>query len=116
VAGELRISKTAVRDHLKESGVPLRSHSNVQVSHSKTGRTRSIKTAPYGHCLVSGKLVEDPREQAILKVILNWWSQGMSHCAIAKELNRQNKKPRKAMKWSQPTIGFIIKRHQEKTY
>jgi DNA-binding NarL/FixJ family response regulator len=113
VAEELLISKTAVRDHLNDAGVPLRSHSNNQISPNKTGRTRSIKTAPYGYCLVAGKLHEEPREQVILKLILKWWKQGMSHCAIARELNRQNKKPRIASKWSQPTVGFIIKRHQE---
>jgi hypothetical protein len=36
----------------------------------------------------------------------------MGHCAIARRLNEQGIKPRKAAQWSQPTVGYIIKRHE----
>lgn len=91
----------------------LRSHFNGQLNLNKKPKQKSIKTAPYGWCLVDGKLHKDPREQSTLKLILKWAKQGQSHCAIARRLNEQNLKPRHATKWSQPTVGFIIKRHQE---
>lgn len=74
----------------------------------------SDKTASYGYCLIQGKRIEDPKEQVILKLILKWATEGKSHCSIANKLNEKKLKPRKAAKWSQPTIGFIIKRHQKK--
>jgi len=93
--------------------VELRSHSNNQLTSKKKPKQKSIKTAPYGWCLVDGLLHNDPREQSILNLILKWAAQGLSHCAIARRLNEQKHKPRHAEKWSQPTVGFIIKRHQE---
>lgn len=91
----------------------LRSHSNGQIQDKKKPRAKSIKTAPYGYCLVDGMLHKDPREQSVLKLILKWATLGQSHCAIARKLNDQKLKPRHAEKWSQPTVGFIIKRHNE---
>jgi DNA invertase Pin-like site-specific DNA recombinase len=113
ISRELGIPKTTVRDRLNKAGVELRSHSNSQIQNKKKPRAKSIKTSPYGYCLVDGVLHKDPREQSILKLILKWSEQGQSHCAIARKLNDQNLKPRHAEKWSQPTVGFIIKRHQE---
>ncbi len=114
IANELCISKTAVNGHLKSQDIPLRSHSNSQLSSSNNVKVRSIKTAPYGYCLLEGKLYKSPKEQSTLKIILLWASQGMSHCSIARELSKQKNKSRKAAKWSQPTIGLIIKRHNKK--
>lgn len=113
IANELGICKTAVRSRLNESGVALRTHSNCQLADKKKPKKKSIKTAPYGWCLVDGMLHKDPREQSTLKLILKWATQGQSHCAIARKLNEQNLKPRHATKWSQPTVGYIIKRHQK---
>ncbi len=113
IASELRLSKGAIRNHLLKAGVPLRTHSNDQLHDQVYPRKRSIKTAPYGYCLVAGQLHPDPREQVTLQLIIKWWQEGLSHCAITKSLNKKNIKPRKAKEWSQPTVGFIIKRHQE---
>ncbi len=113
IATELGICKTAVKNRLVEAGIELRSHSNGQLTNNKKPKQKCIKTAPYGCCLVDGQLHKDPREQSTLKLILNWAIQGQSHCAIARRLNDQNLKPRHATKWSQSTVGFIIKRHQE---
>ena len=113
IARQFNISRTSVRNRLSEVKVELRSHSNKQLTSKKKPKQKSIKTAPYGWCLVDGLLHKDPREQSILKLILKWAAQGLSHCAIARRLNEQKHKPRHAEKWSQPTVGFIIKRHQE---
>ena len=113
IARQLGIGKTTVNSHLAASNVKLRSHSNDQIHNKKKPKTRSIKTAPYGFCLVDGLLHKDPKEQSILKLILKWAKLGQSHCAIARKLNEQKLKPRHAAKWSQPTVSYIVKRHQE---
>jgi len=113
IATKLRLTKGAIRNHLLKAGVALRAHSNDQLHDQVYPRKRSIKTAPYGYCLVAGQLYPDPREQVVLQLIIKWWQEGFSHCAITKSLNKKNIKPRKAKEWSQPTVGFIIKRHQE---
>lgn len=113
ISRDLGICKTSVRGQLIAAGVPLRTHSNDQLHAKKNKRAKSIKTAPYGYCLVDGMLHKEPREQSILSLILKWADRGFSHCGIARKLNEQNLKPRHAEKWSQPTVGLIIKRHQE---
>lgn len=115
IATELKKPKASIRAQLIKAGVPLRTHSNNQLQEQVYPRKKSIKTAPYGYCLVAGQLHPDPREQINLQLIIKWWQQGLSHCAIAKSLNKKKIKPRKAKEWSQPTVGFIIKRHKEKS-
>jgi len=50
---------------------------------------------------------------AVVAQMLKWWKQGMSYGAIARKLNAQKIKPRKAAAWSQPTVGFIIQRQPD---
>ena len=114
IATELNVSKTAVRANLLRAGIPLRTHSNNQLITSPLPKLRSVKTAPYGYCLVKGKLLEDPREMANVRLMISWWNQGQSLGAIARRLNDQKIKPRKATHWSQPTVGFIIQRQKQK--
>jgi hypothetical protein len=93
--------------------VEIRGHSNDQLNTQRKPKKKSIKTAPYGWCLVDGMLHKEPREHSTLKLIFKWAEQGQSHCAIARKLNDQKLKLRHAEKWSQPTVGFIIKRHKK---
>lgn len=88
----------------------LRAHSNDQLDGPVKAKSIAIKNAPYGFALVNGVLHEDPKERAVVQLIIKWWQQGLSHGAIARKLNDQKIKPRKAARWSQPTVGFIIKR------
>lgn len=110
IAKEVGCSKTHVRDTLLTEKVVLRAHSCSQLSKNKRTMTISVKNAPYGYCLVNGKLAEDPREMRVVHLMIQWWSQGMSYGAIARKLNSQKIKPRKAEAWSQPTVGFILQR------
>jgi hypothetical protein len=71
---------------------------------------RSAKVAPYGRCLVNGKLVDDPKEQAVIQRIQRYRQLGMSHRSIARKLNSQKYKPRRAKTWSQTLVSSIIKR------
>jgi len=113
IARELGIPKTTIRETLVGGGVALRPHSMRQLSAAPAPARMSIRTAPYGTCVVDGKLMEQPKEAAVVRLILKWWHAGMSHCAIARRLNDQRIRPRNAAQWSQPTVGFIIKRHEE---
>jgi len=117
IANSLNVSKGRVRNALSRLNMTLRAHSAGQsnLSDPPSLVPLAIRTAPYGYCLLKGRLLEDPREMAVVEDILKWWKEGLSHGAIARRLNDQNIKPRKAEKWSQPTIGFILKRHTLKT-
>lgn len=110
IAKEIGCCKTTIREALSKENVVLRAHSHKQVSSHKQSKTMSVRSAPYGYCLVNGILVEDPREMAVVKLMVKWWTQGMSIGAIARKLNAQKVKPRKAATWSQPTVGFILQR------
>ncbi len=109
ISASLNVSKNRVRKALLDQGVALRLHSNAQGNGLK-GVKPASRNAPYGYCLVRGRLHEDPREMATVMDILKWWKQGMSHGAIARHLNSLKVPPRKAARWSQPTVGIIIKR------
>lgn len=116
IATELGTAKNTIRQALLRQGVTLRAHSNSQLRAVKNVKA-AIKNAPYGYCLVQGRLAEDPKEIAAVRLILKWWHGGMSLGAIARSLDSQKIKPRKAAQWSQPTIGFIVRRQikQEKS-
>ncbi len=88
----------------------LRAHSTNQTKISKKPRKMSAKTAPYEFCLISGQLKEDPREMAVIRLIKEWWQQGMSQMSISRRLNDQKLKPRLAKRWSQPSVRKIIER------
>lgn len=113
IAKELGCSKTSVRESLLKEKVDLRAHSHSQLSKDKKSKTLSVRNAPYGYCLVNGVLVEDPREMSVVALMVKWWNQGMSYGAIARKLNSQKIKPRKAAVWSQPTVGFIVQRQPD---
>lgn len=114
IGDELGIAKATIRQALISDGVQLRAHSNGQRKGTSAPKIMSIKNAPYGYCLVGGRLIEDPREMAVVRKMLTWWRSGMSLGAIARQLNSQKIKPRKAAQWSQPTVGFIIQRQKNK--
>lgn len=110
IAKEIGCCKATVREALLKEKVVLRAHSHSQIGANKKSKTMSVRNAPYGYCLVNGVLVEDPREMAVVALMVKWWNQGMSYGAIARKLNSQKVKPRKAAAWSQPTVGFILQR------
>lgn len=110
----LRVPKTSVRGILIHGGVELRAHSKSQTATFEKPRQMSIKTAPYGYCLVDGQLKEDHWKIKVVTLILNWWRSGLSQMAITKKLNEQKIKPRFAVQWSQPTVRLIIRRFSSK--
>ncbi len=119
ISRELKVPRSSIREILISGGTVLRPHSwkpRKKYDWSQKNYTwpkPAIRNAPYVFYLSQGKLKPDSREQEIIQIILELCREGKSHGAIARELNYRNIKPRKAKKWSQPTVGFIIKRHQK---
>lgn len=107
------LAKSTVRDVLINEGVVLRSHKKVPYRFKGIVRKVSVRNAPYGYRLVNGLLEEHPVEQSVLTVILGLNARGVSACGIAKRLNEQNIRPRKATLWKQPLVSIIIKRHKK---
>lgn len=111
ISRQIDVPKSSLRGILLQGGMVLRAHSNNQNKIFKKPRMMSVKTAPYGFCLINGQLKEDPRESVVVQLIFEWWQQGMSQMAITRKLNEQKLKPRSAKEWSQPSVRKIIKRN-----
>ena len=113
ISGELSVPKSTIRLILIQNGIELRSHSRkhyIPTHENNFHRQPAKRNAPYGYFLLQGKVQVDTREQAIIGIILKFWNDGKSQCAIARLLNQQKIKPRKADKWSPVVIWTIIKR------
>lgn len=112
ISERLNISRWKARTLLQERETPLRSQVVDPKTKTKKPMDLSPKVAPYGYCLIDGKLVSDPKEQSIIQIIERHWRNGMSHRAITKKLNGQKFRPRRAKTWSQALVSSIIKRLQ----
>ena len=75
------------------------------------GMNRSEIGAPnFGHVRIDGKVVKDPKEQKLIRLMVSYWQSGMSFNAIAKKFNDQKIKPRTAKEWNNGTNRKIILR------
>jgi hypothetical protein len=61
----------------------------------------------------TGKLLADPREQKIVRIMMDLWSKEYSLNVIAQHLNGTGIKPRRGSKWEHSTIKLIITRVTE---
>jgi hypothetical protein len=112
ISKELGISKTTLRKTLIEGGVDLRpSNRSLRDLPARTTRPH-VGVAPYGYCVIHGKLVEVPKEQQTVHLILRLRSEGKSLTAIATHLNARKVKPRTAKKWDHSIVRSIIQRDQ----
>jgi len=112
IAKELGVSKTKIRKTLIEGGVDLRSsRRSLRSSPVRTERLR-VGAAPYGYCVIHGRLIEVPKEQQTVRLIMQLRSNGKSLTAIAAHLNRHKVKPRKGKGWEYSIVRSIIQRHQ----
>lgn len=115
VSRELGVPKTTLRQALLDGGLVLRDQNKKQVkSAPKTSRFH-VGIAPYGYCIIRGKLVEHPKEQEVIKTVLTLRSKGKTLMSIAEELNGRKIKPRNASKWDHSTIRSILNRNKDKT-
>ena len=71
---------------------------------------RDIGAPQFGHVRIDGKVVKDPKEQKLIRLMISYWKSGMSFNAIAKKFNDQKIKPRTAKEWNNGTIRKIILR------
>lgn len=103
ISQTLLIPKSTVRDTLVEGGLALRPNTS--------GMSKSDIGAPtYGYVRIDGKILKDPREQKLIRLMISYWQSGMSFNAIAKKFNCQKIKPRTAKEWNNGTIRKIILR------
>ena len=110
ISEQLRVSRWKARTLLQEKKIQLRSQEVDEKKPRKKPVDRTKKVAPYGYCLVNGKLMVDPKEQSVIQRIDSYCREGLSHRAIARKLNRQKFKPRRADTWSQTLVSSILKR------
>jgi hypothetical protein len=106
ISRDLEVSRTLVRKAIARSDVDHRAREK-----RKNGYERGAP--PYGYALVGGRLVEDPKEQQIVRRILALWNSGKTFHAIAETLNRQKIRPRTARTWKYATIQKIIRRQEK---
>jgi hypothetical protein len=56
----------------------------------------------------------DNKEIEIVHLVMNLWTAGQSYSAIAKHLNNQGIKNRKATPWDHSPVRSILERHKDK--
>ena len=66
---------------------------------------------PYGYCLHRGALIEDPKEQKVVQIILSHWQSGVGFETIASTLNRQKFVTKMGKPWTYFAVRSVIQRH-----
>jgi len=114
IAKHLNCSKALVRKSLQSAGVVLRP--SCQNPHFKKINPPNHRTGvpPFGYRILRGRLILDAREIQIVHLVMNLWTAGQSYSAIAKHLNNQGVKNRKATPWDHSLVRSIVERHKDK--
>jgi len=114
ISQHLNKSKSFIRKTLLEAGVALRDSKDFpEVGRPRTHSHHTGNT-PFGYRCLRGRLIMDAREIEIVQLVLNFWTAGQSYSAIAKHLNKQGIKNRKATPWEHSLVGSIVERHKDK--
>lgn len=78
---------------------------------------RSVKRKdgypPFGYIYFDGKLVSDPKEQIVIRKILNLLEHLKGYQDIANELNAKKIRTRFGMQWRKSTIRSLVLRVKE---
>lgn len=114
IARELKIPQTTLRQSLIDGGVVLRPNNRARKAASVLVQRPHVGVAPYGYCIIHGKLVAVPKEQEVIRLVLKLRSESKSLSDIAKHLNKHKVKPRSAKRWDHSTVNSIIKRNTKK--
>lgn len=69
----------------------------------------AVGAPPYGWRAEEGELVEDEAEQATLRSIITWSTEGASLAEIARRLNNQGRPPRRG-RWHPTTVKRALER------
>ncbi len=114
LARELQIPQTTLRKTLLDGGMDLRPSNRVRNSLPTNIKRPHIGVSPYGYCIIRGSLVEVPKEQEVIRLVLKLRSENKTLSAIAEHLNKHRVKPRNAKRWDHSTVNSIIKRNIKK--
>jgi hypothetical protein len=111
ISKELGIPKTTIRKSLIEGGVDLRVSNRSRAYNLPETVRPHVGVAPYGYCIIRGKLIPVPKEQEIVQLVVKLKSGGKTLSAIAAHLNNHRVKPRTAKRWDHSIIRSILNRH-----
>lgn len=112
ISKKLDVPKTSLRKALIEGGVVLRDSNRGLTKKDSQSIRRHIGVAPYGYCVINGLLVEVPKEQETVKLVMQLKSAGRNLTAIAKHLNSHKIKTRSSGKWDHSIVRSIINRYE----
>ena len=77
--------------------------------------TKKLKSgaSPYGYVLINGSLVEDPKEQQVIQIIMRRWYSGESFKTIAQFLNSKGFVTKMYKSWSYFSVKTVIERRNK---
>lgn len=108
IAKQVGVSTHKIRRSLKRFVVVLRTSNRRLRKDLPPSERPHLGVAPFGYFCLHGKLVADPREQEVARLITELRHRGKNLSAIARYLNEFEVKPRKAKKWDHSTIRSIL--------
>ena len=114
ISKQLNKSKSFIRKTLLEAGVALREYRDVREEGRPRKHSHHTGNTPFGYRCLRGRLIMDAREIEIVQLVLNFWTAGQSYSSIAKHLNNQGIKNRKATPWEHSLVRSIVERHKDK--
>jgi hypothetical protein len=114
VSRQLNKSKTFIRKTLLDAGVALRESRDVLEDGRPRTHSHHTGNTPFGYRCLRGRLILDAREIEIVQLVMNLWTAGQPYSSIAKHLNKQGIKNRKATPWDHSLVRSIVERHKDK--
>jgi site-specific DNA recombinase len=114
ISKQTGIPKTTVKETLNAHGLSLRNYASGQIPSSKRATVQKPGRPPYGYGYIDGQLAIDPRENSIVKQILNLWRSGKSFNAIAIHLNGKKTPSRNQTQWTRSVVRRIALCHESK--
>ena len=114
ISQHLNKSKSFIRKTLLEAGVALRESRDVLEEGRPRTHSHHTGNTPFGYRCLRGRLIMDAREIEIVQLVMNFWTARQSYSTIAKHLNNQGIKNRKATPWDHSLVRSIVERHKAK--
>ena len=93
----------------EQTGIAEASTLHRGTSISSIPRLPQKGPVPFGQRIVEEGVEEDPDEKRLIRQIQRLSAKGYSGDKIAKRLNREDKKSRRAGKWSRTAVWRILK-------
>ncbi len=113
IADETGFPRSSIRDALVAGGVDLGSGDRQTSKLAKSARPIRLGVAPYGFAWLRGRLVMDPRESEIVRLIVQSWQSGQNYTAITQQLNRLKRRTRSGGAWDHSLVRRIVLRYQQ---